>query len=380
MRRLLVSNSELNCFRSCRNKHRLKYIVGWSPQRATAAQNRGSAGHAGMESMYKAIRDQGLTRRDELTERAIHGVGAWCDEATQAGQELEEGMYFQMTEAMIRYIDRYVLSDIDQGWRVRDVEKPFVVPLENASGRSPEHVWHGSVLDLTLENEEELVLVEHKFTDGDCSTFDARFDVDPQMPGYIYDLRKALPKLGLRLGRVFLNVIRRTAPRQPNINKVTKKDNQLRYDGLAELEATGNGNQGKVSVAACDTTRRIYLAALEVQKDQREIPITIEQLNFAETLPVVEDRWLCRHEWFYSPEALLRWQLDSHADASLIRQVHAGRLRASRNGSHCFPQNAFPCEVREMCVNEMEEPSDPENWDRLDQSYDARLQRLRDQE
>ena len=54
------------------------------------------------------------------------------------------------------------------------------------------------------------------------------------------------------------------------------------------------------------------------------------------------------------------------------------RLRPSRNGAHCFPQNAFRCEAREMCVNEMNEPPDPENWDQLDQSSEARLKRLRE--
>ncbi len=390
-RLLVVSTSELSVFRTCRMKHFLRYQVGWTPGSATEAQTRGTVGHRGLEEIYRAVQ-AGMRERNNLLVVGARSVGEWIDTSTKEGRTLAPDLYDHMTGALARYVDKFAIDDhVTRGYRVHAVEMPVAVKLRNSKGSANAHVIHVSKIDLVLEDERELIIVEHKFTDDDCSTFEARFDVDPQTPGYVYALRELYPDK--RVGRVILNVVRRHGPKHPGNNQITKRDcstldvntnkwvlDRAKWDRLSTLEAESTsagkeGNQGIVSAAAIDTTKAIYYDALEDQR-ARGLAITDKQMALAESLPANEDRWMCRHEHYFTEGEVQRWQDDAHADGQLIRMVKRGVLRPSRNGASCFPKNAFPCEVREMCVNETLEPLDPTGWQKLDQSVEARLQRL----
>lgn len=402
---ITVSRSEVNTFRTCRRKWWLRYDQNLDTRTSSEAQNAGKAGHAGAEFALRALQCDNKTPDDELHLEAMRGVLIYFagefehvdpiprdSDLTAVDNWLRRNLdddgrslLSESLQTVARSVDAFVIPDREQ-FEVLAVEHAFDVPILDDKGTARSAVREYGVIDCVLRNRSnnELIVGEHKFTSGDCSTMDARLDVDPQMPGYVYALEQLLRGGAWRdqfpagqmedrrsVGRVFLNCTRRTGPGAARVNKIKRSDvcggavcgckaSKHTEDCSRELrkveaqEDEQGVNLGLVSTASHDTTRGIYFDALREQV-ARGFDITPAQHDRVEQLPQAIDRWACRHQWFYTAKEVDEWRRDELADARLVRRTRLGILPASRNGYACAPQNALPCAYRTVCVQDTPE-------------------------
>jgi hypothetical protein len=262
-----------------------------------------------LAELYTAMRE-GADRVD-ATQRALATVreASALNTAFDADAAISES-----PESMVRrYSDQFYAADAAH-YEVLGVEVTFNVPI------APGVRFIGAIDALLRDRSTgQVVVMEHKTTGSDTSSFDARFEVDPQTPGYVW----AVSQRAKATGRVELNAIRRHGPREPKVNK-----------------------DGRVSTAACDTTQDVYRAALARQASS----VTQDQADFCLSLPTSLDRWLARHGWSYSDVEIARWHSDAVADIELIKRARKGALAASRNGSACANPWQPRCDMRDACV------------------------------
>lgn len=391
--RMVISQNEVNTFRTCMHKWGLRYLEGLRPITEGPAPRRGSAIHEGIAAAYgmaqRLQQNGGEVDRWMVVDSATSGVMAYFDTyARDMGlPELSEDDVALMQlsiETTERAVDAFVLPDARR-YEIAAIEHRFSVPLrDEAGGRRAPYEDLGYV-DVVLRDPEanEWIVGEFKTTSADCSSMDARLDVDPQTPGYVYSIREdvASGRLlslhpGAQFGRVQLNCVRTKGETKPSVNKVNRADvchcepNEkgkvtkhteqcdVTLKTLQEWESNGQGNLGLVSAKAVDCTKATYQAALDAQRDRLSIDPTPEQLERLEQLPDRGDRWACRHEWFYSEADVDRWRREQLATAFMIRQARRRKLPLVRNGAACAPQNSMPCAYRSVCVQDSPEVRD----------------------
>jgi len=334
----------------------------------------GSAFHVGVAAAYSHVRDAqraneqvDVARCAELALEAVEAkLGEYLRELHEKLAEatsvdvvdkiVEDSrtMVHEARGSVVRYVESYVAEDAKQ-YQVIAIEEPFTVPLVDAGGRARPRVAFAGVQDLVLFDPvmKDYVLGEHKTTSMDATLAESKLDMDPQTTGYVYALRQMAAKGGLqgalsiqqaRVGRVFYNVTRKTGPGLPNVNK-----------------------DGTVSVAAVDTSRAVYQAALDKQgepewykKDptkqkKRWQELQDKQRRRLESLPAVESRWLCRHEAYHSPDAVERWRKETLAEAGLLRSALNGSLAITRNPNECNMPWSPRCPYRSVCIEDSPE-------------------------
>lgn len=373
-RRLTITHSELNAFRTCRRRWWFRYEQGLRPKRKARALAVGSCVHEGVAEMYRVIKvlqgnysTTNMARADQLANAAHTAMHRKLREYTA---ELVEAMkhatypediekLIEESEAMTREAESSVMRFVEafgeedaRRYVVVAVEHPFEVVLRDARGLDLSRITSAGVKDLVLYDPEvkDYVLGEHKTTKGDAMNADLRLDLDPQTMGYVYALREQLrhggfPDIGTiaepRVGRVFYNVVRKGGPKPPKINK-----------------------DGTVSVAKCETTRAIYEEALLAQPEpswakknpQRWNDLRVKQRQFAESLPD-ETRYVARHEKFHTPRTIEEWRNETHADARVVRWTTHKRdpLPLTRNTNACNLPWQPRCAYRDICIDDSEE-------------------------
>jgi hypothetical protein len=362
----VVTNSELGTFRTCRHRWHLNYEQRLSPKRRPKALEVGSAGHAGFDAMYHAIKAAQAAGAvsvnvDQIEERAhvaMHErLAKWqegidlLDYFDRSGDE--RGKLIEESNAAVReasvavslFVRAFCERDFHE-YEVLEVEQAFDVPLleggmARRGGTARSRMRTRGKRDVVLRSRSTgaIVLGEHKTTISDASAFDARLDVDPQTRAYLYSLHMDYPEESAagKLGDVLLNVVRKSGPKAPKVNK-----------------------NGAVSVAACDTTRSIYRRALEEQEQVRGMPITDDQREFLDLLPTSFDRYVSRHEDFFDVDQIERWRAEAHVDIGIMRRLRSGafgpvEIAATRNGASCTLPFLPPCAYRSICANDSAE-------------------------
>ena len=381
--RQLISQSEVNTFRTCQHKWGKRYLEGLRPINEGKALRRGSAVHEGAATAYTLAAMHQMTGTEDNLE-ALHGAGvkgvlgyfaeffgtAIDHDAIVAVLDDDQAEQLHVALDIIpRFIDAFVVRDIER-YEIVSVEHRFEVPIRDSRGtRGPAFDGIGAIdVILRQPHNNEYIVSEHKSTAMDCSTMDARLDVDPQTPGYVYALRELIEKTPLlpgrgespQFGRVFLNAIRAKGMTAPKVNKIKKADvpdgfDLTRLKALQEDEAADGTNRGIVSAGAVDCDKATYDAAIIDQTRRLGMAPTAKQAERREQLPERADRWACRHEWFYTEQDVERWREEQLNTARLIRSARSGRLPLTRNGSACAPQNALSCAYRMVCVQDAPE-------------------------
>lgn len=334
----VLTQSELGAFRTCRKRWWFGYEQGLRPLRRARALEVGTAVHEGLRVLYSLLKAQPQMAIDEVSGLAVEQTRKRIDLFRDALMEdyvekdHEQRALVAMESATARdealaairlYCDAFAEHDARE-YTVELVEHKFDVPI--GSGRSRARLK--GMLDLVLRHKRTgtLWLNEHKSTKQDAHLMDARLDVDGQVRAYLMAMRHIF---GEKVGGVMLNCVRKVAPKHPKINK-----------------------NGTVSVAACDTTRGIYLQALDLQKVERGKEITEEQLSFAASLPERTDRWVSRHEHYVTEREVNEWIAEAIAETKLLRAAQAGKLAITRNPATCVQSWQPACPFRSICVDD----------------------------
>ena len=352
--RFQISQSELGTFRTCRQKWWLQYGCGLASKTSSDAMHTGSIAHKGIAVLYASMK-VGLAKEPALA-LALQMVAE--SSATDTDFTTSEGVGDTADDLVVRYADAFYERDAIQ-YEVIYVEQPFQLPIrwsENGKRKTVPGARFIGAADVVLRDRVtgEYVVMEHKTTGSDATSFDARFEVDPQTPGYVWASAAMLdPAPVSQFGRVVINAIRRGGPKQPKVNL-----------------------DGKVSTAACDTTHGIYQAALDEQVNVRGIPVTDKQVEVVTALPRILDKWTCRHEWKYSAAELERWRSELIADARLLRQARSGKLAHTRNGSSCANPWNPRCDMRDACVMGPDRNITGSLYDIRGTSFSERMDRL----
>lgn len=356
---VVVRNSELGVFRTCRRRWHFQYVEQLQPIMRARALEAGTIAHRGFAAMYREIRTQQQEQRTSVDmDRLLAEIGGevscavkewkdrvldperWfdmdSDRQQQAVADTEAGER-QAQAAVSLFAGAFAAQDFER-YEVVAVEEPFDVVLRSSRNDARSRARSHGTIDLALRDRatlthggyNDVILVEHKTTGGSADDYDARLDVDPQPRQYVSALRELFPQASV--GRVIYNVVQKSEPREPSINK-----------------------DGHVSVAACATTRGRYEGALLQQEALRGKPRTEKQIEVLESLPRGTERWASRYEFFLGDAELEQWRLEAVAESKLMRAAQAGKLPITRNGASCSMPWQPACPYRGPCVHDSAE-------------------------
>lgn len=379
-----LTHSELNTLWSCAWKHRLKYELQLEPaggELRTGALNVGTLVHLGIAEAYRCIQGAQVIGRPPQHQQIRNAVSVAMRAAREArgsetdlfvGSEADalRDEHSQDEETALRCLDlflEHIAIPNTERYAVLGVEVPFRVPVLSQAGKRSGD-WLEGVIDLVLFDLalQKVVAGEHKSTVGDASTYELKLSTDPQLPLYIYALRHMFgPELVG--GGVVLNVIRKSYPSEPKVNK-----------------------DGSVSIAEVDTTRDVYARAIASQApplwmmkavdalaaakangdpkkvakaqaakeaaDERLAELHAKQAARRDGLPSIA-RFVSQFEETIPDAAVHRAAQGAWNGARLVRLFRRGQLVPWRAGAACRQFNRL-CEYHDACVEDVVEPGD----------------------
>lgn len=365
-RLIVLSNSELNVLRACAWKHHLKFELQLDPvggRDGAGPLNVGTLTHAGIAAVYRALQKSqragdATPTKDWLRVVVEHELATHAKAAREmldmfGGGDADEERAAQEEDiktaanALELFVEHIALPRYDR-YRVLAVEMPFRVPLvTNTPNRRALRFGDEleGVIDVVLLDTElrRILPGEHKSTVSDAHSYDLMLSTDSQVPLYVYALRRIFGESVS--GAVMLNVIRKSVPREPSINK-----------------------DGTVSIAAVDTTRDVYQRALDAQvvpewaygekpnKEgrtgaQRWAELQAKQARRRDTLAGIE-RFVCQHEEQIGDDQVTRAARDAWNGARLIRLFRRGAITPWRNGGHCNDYGRL-CPYHAACTTDV---------------------------
>ncbi len=382
----VVTSSELQTFRDCPHKHGLSYVEGLRPKVAPRALSFGTATHAGLAAAIAEQHPQdavvsGIAAAEEKLGKwlaTLLDAGLSADRLDELAAEGEAAV--KLSSWMVEhYVETFV-----EDWKYLvplGIEQAFQLRAQNAKGIRVGHLAYAGVWDLVAYDRRfgDIVVMDHKTTSGNVSDIDRRVELDPQIAGYVWAVRRALwdadAQLGetalalpmddlldvdlrdtrwqartfidgtgkmrgltsaeaqrildrkVATGRVIYNVLRKKRPSEPHVNK-----------------------DGSVSAAKIDTLAPVYERAL-VEQSARGKPITLEQGALLETLRLKGDSFISRREFHRSDEEIERWRRELFVDAQRVRMAEADPDQRTRNPGHCCQPWSMPCAYRRPCLD-----------------------------
>lgn len=163
MERRLISHSEVDSFTQCERKHAYAHIQKLQPKARSEGLSRGNAGHKVLEVWAKAL---------------IEGM----DSETALAKGLQEAASMPFAVAGMALATEWVRDIFPKlGWKIVAVEVQYRVQFT-------ETLVYPFKFDMLVEKDGELWVVDHKFL-YDFYT-QQMIDIFPQMPRYIFGLRK----------------------------------------------------------------------------------------------------------------------------------------------------------------------------------------------
>ncbi len=399
----VLTNSELETFRTCSAKHGFAYDDLLRPIVSGTPLSAGHILHAGIAAGWNAAWSDADVSLDTRLERAlagaIHGIQR---SAYEQKQKLKDALRAPGTDDQAARIEAAIQAlEIETeavSWVVPHyfrsvapdlefvplfIEGAFQFPVPIKTGR-PSVVQFAGRRDLVLWDRSinRIVVQDHKGTRNNVRSLEKKLPLDTQFSGYVYELklrlstpagrdfllgemrsRTATPAGALavieahadeitkaRVGAVAFNVLRRKRPAVPKRNLLKK--NQAVTEGqklLFQLQEETKNPMGEVSVAALDTTPQVYADALLEQVSERELPITPKQREFLDRLKAAGDTYFAQLEWFRGDRELERWRTEVLIDARRIRGVKRGDR--TRNPGACSLPQSPPCAFASLCAN-----------------------------
>lgn len=354
----VVTDSELQSFRSCAQKHHFQYRERLRPLVEGKALAVGSIFHRGMSSGLAAGWEPGwkstptsqrvAAQQQAATAEIDQMVMDWAAKLVAHGGQLDFDRLnteVEETAAMVKWMLSHYFertqADLTNLVLV-EVEKAFLVDIHDRIGRVSPHLRYAGVRDAVLYDPayNQVVLAEHKTTGGHPQDIEKRVEMDTQTAGYLWALKLQRADLktvdgeplgGAFLGRVVYNVLRKALPRSPNVNK-----------------------DGSVSVAACTTTPELYREALNDQV-RRGVPTSTKQGEFLARLEAAGDPFFARVEYHRTAAEIERWRSDTFVDAARIRAAGRDPAQRTRNTGHCNMPWSLPCAYRSVCLDDTPE-------------------------
>lgn len=350
----VVTDSELQAFRSCHRKHHYQYRERLRPMIDGKALAIGSIFHSGMSSGLRAgWANRSLPNEQRLAAEIAAAcenidalVVAWASKIVEHGTGVDfEKLNTEVvkTAAMVKWmLTHYFISTVADlsNLVLVETEMAFRVDLHNKRGHVAPHLKYEGVRDAVFYDPDynQLVLHEHKTAGGDPRQIEKRVEMDSQTKGYLYALKQqratmkavdGTPMAGAHLGRVAYNVLRKSLPHAPKVNQ-----------------------NGAVSVAACDTTADMYADALREQVEARKIPVAIKQQEFLDGLRTRGDTRFARIEHHQTASEIETWRNDTVVDAARIREANRDPSKRTRNPGNCNMAWSLPCTYRSVCLDD----------------------------
>lgn len=352
----VVTDSELQTWSSCPQKHHFQYRDRLRPLVEGKALAVGSIFHHGMARGLVAGWDTGWKSRpnsqrlaDQIAASAVgiddlvmkwaskvvaHSVGVVDFEKLSADVDT--------TAAMVKWMLAHYFTQTQGDLTTLvlvEVEHAFHVDIHNKRGHVAPYLKYAGVRDAVMFDPayNQIVLMEHKTAGGDPRQIEKRVEMDTQTKGYLYALKQqratmhavdGTPLAGAFLGRVAYNVLRKSQPKSPKVNQ-----------------------NGMVSIAACDTSAELYKAALDEQAHVRALSVTQEQAEFFKKIEGKGDSWFARVEHHQTADEIERWRSDTFVNASRIREAERDPAKRTRNTGHCNMAWSLPCQYRSICLD-----------------------------
>lgn len=351
----VVTDSELQTWRSCPQKHQFQYRDRLRPFVEGRALAVGSIFHGGMASGLRAGWSEGWKSRptsqrlaDQIAASALgidDLVMKWASKVVAHSTDVDfEKLSADVdtTASMVKWMLAHYFTQTQHDLSTLvlvEVEAAFLVDLHNKRGHVAPHLKYSGVRDAVMYDPQynQIVLFEHKTAGGDPRQIEKRVEMDTQTKGYLYALKQqranmvavdGTPLAGAFLGRVAYNVLRKSQPKAPKVNK-----------------------NGMVSVAACDTTAELYKAALDEQAHVRNLSVSPDQVEFFQALEAKGDSWFARVEHHQTPDEIERWRSDTFVDAGRIREAERDPAKRTRNTGNCNMAWSLPCVYRQICLD-----------------------------
>lgn len=355
----VVTASELNAWRACPHRWGLAYAEGLRPRETAKPLRVGTAIHAGLAAACATIGatpPAGLDLLSWAKREAARAIAAAHDEATAkikaSGVEWADDLEAETDEIaeLGKWVSEHYVDRFANDWQHLvpiGIEVPFELPLRDVRGRLAPHLRVAGVIDLVAFDRRvgDVIVIDHKTTSGTIDGLDRKIELDPQIAGYVWAMRELVAKLavnplltpaerelmsrpGVVSGRVAFNVIRKSIPRAPKVNK-----------------------DGRVSAAAIDTLPELYREALEVQAGDRRIPVTDEQRERLESLRGKGETYIARREFWLSPDDVERWRRELFVEAGRIRQAEQDPAFRTRNPLACTMASSPACAYRSLCLD-----------------------------
>ncbi len=399
VRRLqMITNSELETWRTCQTKHGFAYEELLRPSVSALPFSAGNVLHEGLRAGWEAAWSEAELSRDVrlalATSAAQAGVRAegrlQIATIAQAGRDgaAESSAVEEATRKLEEAIEVNAWAAVNYFHCVAPeldyvpiaIEAPFKYALPNADGK-PGIVSHAGKIDLVLYDREanRIVGQDHKGTTLPVTSLERKLPLDTQMTGYVAyvkRMRGTQGGLGLdrttaaaravllgqlrpdaTMGTIAFNVIRRAVPREPKTNLLKKNQavHEFQKDLFRAQEADECGPMGEVSVAECDTTAEVYASALERQAIERGLPITDKQREVLAKLKAKGNTFFAQLEFYRDQSEIDRWRRELLADARRIRETRREPKLRSRNPGACSAPWSPGCAYAALCLN----PDDP---------------------
>lgn len=369
---IVLTNSELNTWRSCPHRWGLEYEEGLRPKVEAQPLRWGNMFHEGaaagwelskMGSSESPAQDATRAARERLEDYVASYLEELpdSDNADEIREETEAdaecvwwalGHYF---ESVPHDLKKVVLA----------VEQPFSMRLPNSKGTARgSWITYSGKIDLVLWDPvmQRVEIQDHKGTGAAIDSFERKLELDTQMTGYLVAVRhllktgklwhRCLPELAWwnRTGLIQNNVIRRKVPGTPKLTKLTKKQCTRNVHGpLFDLQESTGQPQGFVSVAQCDTLGSTYLAALKEQAEVRELAPTQKQSDMADHLQSRGDTFFGQYSFMRDDDEVERWRREVWVHGRHIRAAKKEPLERTRNPGACSLATSPRCPYAAVC-------------------------------
>lgn len=245
----LLTHSRLSCFRTCPQKHYLRYEVGLRPEEESTALRVGRAFHRALEAEYK-------------------------------GEDIDAAMTECVADPYDMALVAAMFSAYHERWKdttleVIQAEETFNIPLTNPQTGAPTTVWQlaGKTDRIVKLADGRLALMEHKTTSRDFTPgadYWVALHLDQQLSIYVIAARE----LGFDVQTILYDVMRRPMLRPlkatPEADrKYTKKDGKL-YANQREADELPDEFAARV---AADIAERpdYYFARIEIPRLQQDL-------------------------------------------------------------------------------------------------------------
>jgi CRISPR/Cas system-associated exonuclease Cas4 (RecB family) len=199
---MIITHSSLQCFQSCRQKYKLRYLDGIIPREKSDALDFGTHMHELLETYFKHIEaNQTFQSNSDEDESIIGMLGSKADKMNLSPIESAKLMGL-----MYGYQRKYYASDVNE-FEVVDVEKEFSVttPFEG--------VLIAGKADGILRSKSDgrYYILEHKTASNVDDAYIAQKDIDSQTMTYALCLEQ---EMGIEIYGVIHDIIIKQKIRQ----------------------------------------------------------------------------------------------------------------------------------------------------------------------